>query len=101
MVTRLSSVRLPKLLRRLVKPVPAAVTVPVDAPAPKIRSLALLVVAVPLFMAVVVPTAAAEASSGSVLSIPAYSWMYMSANELIALLNVARTVLLPAVTFFA
>ena len=75
MVTRLSSVRLPKLLRRLVKPVPAAVTVPVDAPAPKIRSLPLDVVAVPLFIAAVVPTAAAAPSSGSARSMPEYSWM--------------------------
>src|SRR5215211_4149628 len=72
-LTNLSSVRLPKLVRRVVNPAPAALTVPVDAPAPKIRSDAFVVVAVPLLMALVEPTAAAETSSGADLSSPEYS----------------------------
>jgi hypothetical protein len=71
----LSSVRLPKWVRRLVKPEPAAVTRSLEAPAPKIRSLALLVVAYPLFIALAVPTAAALVSSGLVRSRPEYSWI--------------------------
>src|SRR5262245_59824166 len=75
LVTVLSSVRLPKSESRVVNPEPAAVTWNDDAPAPKIRSLALAVVAEPLLIALPVPTAAAETSSGLIGSIPEYSWM--------------------------
>ncbi len=75
LVTFLSSVRLPKALERVVKPLPAPVTLLLDAPAPKIRSLALVVVAEPLLMARLVPVADLLTSSGLTLSIPAYSWM--------------------------
>jgi hypothetical protein len=71
----LSSVRLPKSVRREVKPLPAAVTALLEAPAPKIRSAALVVVADPLFIALGDPVAAAVVSSGLVLSSPEYSWM--------------------------
>ena len=74
-VTVLSSVRLPKAVERVVKPVPAWVTSLFDAPAPKMRSLGVVVVAVPLLIALVVPTAAAVTSNGLTLSIPEYSWM--------------------------
>ena len=61
----------------------------------------LVVVAVPLLMALVVPTADFVTSSGSILSIPEYSWMYRIPNELIAVPKVAVTVLAPAATFLA
>jgi hypothetical protein len=48
------------------------------------RSLALVVVADPLFIAGVVPVATALTSTGSALSMPEYSWMYMSAQDVMA-----------------
>jgi hypothetical protein len=57
---------------------------PEEATAPKMRSLALVVVADPLFIAGVVPVATALTSTGSALSMPEYSWMYMSAQDVMA-----------------
>jgi hypothetical protein len=74
-VTVLSSVRVRFAVRRVVKPVPAAVTLLVDDPAPKITSFALLVVADPLSMAREVPVETLLTSSGAVRSSPEYSWM--------------------------
>ena len=48
---RRSSVMFPNVIERLVKPVPAVVTAPFDAPAPNRRSLGYAVVTVPLVMA--------------------------------------------------
>ncbi len=59
----------------MVKPAPPAVTVWVEAPAPKIRSFAFVVVAEPLFMALPEPAVAAATSTGLVASMPEYSWM--------------------------
>ena len=75
MLTSLSSVRFPKSLRRVVNPVPPAVTVWVEPAAPKIRSFAFVVVAEPLFMAAPEPAVAAATSTGLVGSMPEYSWM--------------------------
>jgi hypothetical protein len=74
-VAVLSSVRVRCAFRRVVKPVPAAVTLLLEDPAPKIRSFALEVVADPLFMALAVPVEALLASSGAVRSSPEYSWI--------------------------
>ena len=74
-VTVLSSVRLRLAFRRVVKPVPAAVTLLLDDPAPKITSFALVVVADPLFIALAVPVETLLVSSGAVRSSPEYSWM--------------------------
>jgi hypothetical protein len=74
-VTLRSSVRLPDAADRVVHPEPALVTVLRDAPAPKSRSLALVVVTEPLLIALLVPMADVLTSSGLALSMPAYSWM--------------------------
>ena len=59
---------------RLVNPDPGAVkAVPVVVPAPKINSLADVVVAEPLLALVPLPAAAAVTSSGLVVSSPLYS----------------------------
>ena len=72
MATR-SSVMLPYAKSREVKPEPAAVTVLSETPAPKIKSLALVVVAVPLFNDAEDPLADAVTSTGLIALIPAYS----------------------------
>ena len=74
-MTTLSSVRLPKSVRRVVKPVPAAVTSAEELRRRRSGPVALVVVAEPLFIALLDPTAAAEASSGLTVSTPEYSWM--------------------------
>ena len=56
------------------KPVPPALTVLSDAPAPKTRSVALVVVAEPLLMAADVPVPTTLTSIGLTLSMPEYSW---------------------------
>ena len=82
-------------------PVPAAFTPLLDEPAPKIRSLPLVVVADPLFIALAVPVLVALASSGLLRSSPEYSWMRSLPNDVIAVPNVAVTVLAPPEMFFA
>ena len=82
-------------------PVPAAFTPLLDEPAPKIRSSPLVVVAEPLFMAFVVPMLVALASSGLFRSSPEYSWIKSLPNDVIAIPNVAVTVLAPPEMFFA
>ena len=72
-----------------------------EAPAPKMRSSAFVVVADPLFIAAAVPLSTALTSNGSTLSMPEYSWMYMSADDEIAVAKVARTVFEPPAMFFA
>ena len=91
----------PLAFRRLVKPVPAAVTLLLEDAAPKIRSLALEVVPEPLFIALVVPMLVALASSGLFRSSPEYSWIKSLPNDVIAVPNVAVTVLVPPEMFFA
>ena len=59
---------------RLVNPAPPALTVLSDAPAPKTRSVALVVVAEPLLMAEDVPVPTTLTSIGLTLSMPEYSW---------------------------
>ena len=53
------------------------------------RSLALVVVADPLLIAAVVPLSTALTSRGSALSMLEYSWMYISAHDVIAVPKVA------------
>ncbi|HKA02790.1 MAG TPA: hypothetical protein VKD67_00630 [Acidimicrobiales bacterium] len=93
--------RLPEAVERVVKPLPAEVTVLLDAAAPKSRSLAFVVVALPLDIALELPVAEAVTSNGEVLSSPEYSWTYTTPQALMAVENVARTVLLPATMFRA
>ena len=100
-VTFLSSVRVPLAFKRLVKPVPAAVTLLLEEPAPKIRSSALVVVDEPLFIALVVPMLTALASSGAVRLSPEYSWMKSFPNDVMEVPNVAVTVLAPPAIFLA
>ena len=88
-------------MERVVKPAPAWVTVFDDDPAPKIRSLALVVVTDPLFMALEDPAAELLTSNGASLSMPEYSWIYMIPQEVMALLNVAVTVFAPPLMFRA
>ena len=74
--------------------------VPAVMPAPKISSLAEVVVAEPLFAVVPLPAAPAVTSSGLVVSSPLYSSIRTSANAA-AWLKVTVTVLLPAAMFLA
>jgi hypothetical protein len=69
-----------EVITREVNPVPAAVVVLVTVLAPKIRSLALPVVAAPLSLVVPVPEAPAVTSTGEVVSMPPYSKIRMSGN---------------------
>ena len=96
-----SSVRFPEAVDRVVHPVPAAVTVTVEAPAAKSRSPAAVVVRAPELIAFAVPIAPVVPSTGLTLSRPAYSWMYTSAQPEIEVPNVAVTVLAPAAMFLA
>ena len=68
----------------------------VDAPAPKMRSLALVVVALPVVIAAALPIADRLTSSGFVRSSPEYSWAYTIPHPVMVVPNVARTVLAPA-----
>ena len=68
-----SSVILPNTRSREMNPEPAAVTVLSETPAPKIRSLAVVVVPVPLFNDEEEPLAATVKSTGLTALIPAYS----------------------------
>ena len=72
-VTTLSSVRLPNSVRRAVNPGPGAVIVLLEAPAPKIRSVGWVVVAVPLVTELSEPIAALWTSRGSSVTTPEYS----------------------------
>ena len=69
-------------------------------PAPKINSLADVVVAAPLLALVLVPAAPAVTSSGLLVSSPLYSSTRTSTNAA-AWLNVTVTVLLPPAMFLA
>src|SRR6266478_4014070 len=83
------------VIARLVKPEPGP-DVNVDTMfAPTIRSLALVVVTEALVLVAELPDAAAETSSGLVVSIPEYSRIRMSGNAAAAL-NFTVTVLVPA-----
>src|SRR6478735_8185650 len=83
------------LMIRVVKFGPAPEKVPVVVPAPKISSLAAVVLIVPLLAAVPVPAAAAETSSGLAGSRPLYSSARTSTYG-VAVLNDVVTVLVPA-----
>ena len=85
---------------REINPVPAAVKVATVMPAPKINSLAEVVVAAPLLALVPLPAAPAVLSSGFTVSSPLYSSTRTSTNAA-ALLNATVTVLLPAAMFLA
>jgi hypothetical protein len=93
---------LPKMsIKRVVKPDPGAVkAVPLVVPAPKISSLAEVVVAAPLLAVVPLPPAAAVTSRGLAVSRPLYSRMRTSGTAAAAL-NVTVTVLGPATMFLA
>ncbi len=71
----MSSTRLPDLVLRVLKPLPAAVTVSVEAPAPNMRSPGTVVVAEPLSIAAPAPVVVDEASSELTGSTPEYSWI--------------------------
>ena len=85
---------------RVVNPVPAGVKCVVVIPAPKIRSFAELVVALPLLAVVPLPAAPAAVSKGFDVSNPLYSRASIS-TKAAAWLNVTVTVLLPAAMFLA
>ena len=93
--------RLPKPVRRVVKPVPGAVTVLADAPAAKRRSLAEVVLTAPLLMDADVPVAVALTSTGDAVARPEYSCRYTMPNEVIAVAKVALTVFDPPAMFEA
>ena len=66
------------------------------------RSFAFVVVAGPLLIAAVMPVLTWLTSNGFTLSMPEYSWMYMSAPQAVmAVAKVARTVFAPPAMFFA
>ena len=65
--------RLPNPVDRVVHPDPAAVTVPLDAPAAYSRSPADVVVIAPVLIAAAVPVAERWTSTGLTLSTPLYS----------------------------
>jgi hypothetical protein len=92
-VTTLSSARSPsgEVMIRAVNPLPAVLFVVATMFAPKINSLALVVVAAPLFALVLLPLAPAVTSS---VVTPRYSRMRTSGYAA-AWLNVTVTVLLP------
>src|SRR5712692_3652791 len=98
-VTTLSSAMSPSgdVMIRDVNPVPAAAVTVAIVFAPKINSLALVVVAAPLLAAVLFPTAPTFASS---VVTPRYSRMRTS-GKAAAWLNVTVTVLLPPAMFAA
>jgi hypothetical protein len=81
------------------KPDPAAVTTLEEAPAPKIKSFGLVVVAKPLLIEAERPLAAAVTSIGAVRATPEYSWMYIMPKDLIALVKVAVTLSAPPFEF--
>jgi hypothetical protein len=81
--------------RRRVKPVPGPVVVVATILAPKRRSVAFVVVAVPLLLLVLLPVFAAEASTGLLKSAPLYSRIRISGNTA-AVENVTVTVFVPA-----
>ncbi len=64
--------------KRLVKPVPGPVVKVATMLAPKMRSVALVVVAEPLLVVELLPVAAAVTSTGLLRSAPLYSRMRMS-----------------------
>ena len=64
--------------KRLVKPLPGPVVMVATMFAPKIRSVAFVVVAEPLLLVVLLPEFAAVTSTGLVGSAPLYSRMRMS-----------------------
>ena len=76
-------------------------TVLLDAPAAKSRSLALVVVTAPLLIAADEPMADAVTSTGFTLLRPEYSCRYTIPNELIAVPKVAVTVFDPPAMLFA
>ena len=76
-------------------------TAALEAPAENSRSLAFVVASGPLSIAPPVPMAVFAPSTGLSLSTPEYSWMYMTAKELIELPNVAVTVFAPPAMFLA
>jgi hypothetical protein len=98
-VTTLSSAMSPsgEVMIREVNPLPAAPVVVATMFAPKINSLALVVVAEPLLAAVPLPLVPAVTSS---VVTPRYSRMRTS-GLIAAWLNVTVTVLLPALMFAA
>src|SRR5262249_29217697 len=100
-VTARSSAIFPNVIARGVKPGPAAVTAPVDAPEPYRRSLGNVVVTAPLVMAEPVPVRDALTSTGLTLSIPEYSLMYTVPNEVIGVEYVTVTVFAPPAMFLA
>ena len=85
---------------RLTNPEPAELKAVAVVPAPKISSLAEVVIAVPLLAVAPLPEAAAPVSSGLVLSKPLYSRI-LTSGYAAALLNVTMTVFAPAAMFFA
>ena len=85
---------------REMNPLPAPVKCVVVMPAPKINSLADVVVAAPLLALVPLPAAPAVLSSGLTVSNPLYSSTRTSTNAA-AWLNVTVTVLLPPTMFLA
>ena len=87
-------------MKRLVKPVPAAV-VPVATSFPATRrSVANVVVTAPLDEVLLTPAPATATSSGLTVSIPLYSSTRRS-THCAAGLKVAVTLFAPAVMFFA
>ena len=88
------------LIIREVNPLPAAVNFDPLVPAPKISSLAAVVLTLPLFAAVPVPAAPTALSSGALGSSPLYSRIRTSGYAA-ALLNVTVTVVLPPAMFGA
>ena len=98
-VTILSSAMSPSgvVITRDVKPVPTFVVVVATVSAPKINSLALVVITAPLFAAVLLPLAPATTSS---VVTPLYSRTRTS-GYVAAWLNVTVTVLLPPAIFDA
>ena len=85
---------------RLLNPLPAAVNVLLGLPAPKINSLAEVVLAEPLFAVVPLPVALEKTSNGLVVLRPLYSSTF-TLGKLAVWLNVTVTVLLPATMFLA
>ena len=77
------------------KAVPGPRVEPVTVLAPKIRSVGLVVVAVPLLLVLVLPLAAAVTSTGLFVSAPLYSRIRISGNAA-PLENATVTVFAPA-----
>ena len=79
---------------RWVKPLPAPVVIVETMLAPTSRSVAFLVVTVPLLLAALLPSAPTATSSALTGSIPLYSIIRMS-GQMAALLKVTVTALAP------